>query len=175
MQSFNYIQPNQNQYNVVQQQQHPIQQTQHVQHVQQHIQQHMQHQQYPMHQIPAHNLIMPQYIQDMPPQQCQPIYFEPLAPVYIKNQLLPSPMMVQMPTTVVVQNEAQPAMVLNQPASNIVVKNTAPSPVYVKQSSPNVIVKNEAPPNYIQGMNACQDTVVSENNMNRQIKMAGSM
>ncbi|SBS86596.1 conserved Plasmodium protein, unknown function [Plasmodium ovale wallikeri] len=114
--------------------------------------------------VPNQNVIFPQAYPDSTQQYNQPIFFEPLPPIYVKNQLLPSPILVQMPTTVVVQNESQPAMVLSQPPSNIVVKNNPPTSVFVKQSNPNVVVKNEAPPNYIQGLEACQETVVTDPN-----------
>lgn len=119
-------------------------------------------------QVPNQNLIIPQYYQEGLPQNCQPIFLEPLPPVYVKNQLLPPPVMMQMPTTVVVQNESQPPMVLNQPPSNIVVKNNAPTPVFVKQTNPNVVVKNEAPQNYGPGIDSCHETLVGDN-VNRQV------
>ncbi|CRH01377.1 conserved Plasmodium protein, unknown function [Plasmodium relictum] len=113
--------------------------------------------------VPNHNVVLPQTYPDNTQQYCQPIFFEPLPPVYVKNQLLPSPILVQMPATVVVQNESQPTMVLNQPPSNIVVKNNPPTSVFVKQSNPNVVVKNEAAPNYVQSLESCQDTVTDMN------------
>ncbi|SPJ12914.1 conserved Plasmodium protein, unknown function [Plasmodium sp. DRC-Itaito] len=119
--------------------------------------------------VPNNNAVIPQsFSSDHTTQHySQPIYFEPLPPIYVKNQLLPSPILVQMPTTVVVQNESQPAMVLNQPPSNIVVKNNPPTSVFVKQSNPNVVVKNEAPPNYVQNVDTCQETIVTD--MNRPV------
>ncbi|CAA9989600.1 conserved Plasmodium protein, unknown function [Plasmodium knowlesi strain H] len=115
--------------------------------------------------VPNHNVIVPQACQENIQQyHQQPIFFEPLPPVYVKNHLLPSPILVQMPTTVVVQNESQPAMVLSQPPSNIVVKNNPPTSVFVKQSNPNVVVKNEAAPNYVQSVEACQEGVMADMN-----------
>ncbi|GAW82538.1 hypothetical protein, conserved [Plasmodium gonderi] len=115
-----------------------------------------------MYASPNHNVVVPQTFPDNIQQYNQPIFFEPLPPIYVKNHLIPSPILVQMPTTVVVQNESQPAMVLSQPPSNIVVKNNPPTSVFVKQSNPNVVVKNEAPPNYVQNIEACQDAVVTD-------------
>ncbi|SCM04348.1 conserved Plasmodium protein, unknown function [Plasmodium chabaudi chabaudi] len=114
--------------------------------------------------VPNQNVVFPQTYSENVQQYNHPIFFESLPPVYVKNQLLPSPILVQMPTTVVVQNESQPAMVLSQPPSNIVVKNNPPTSVFVKQSNPNVVVKNEAPPSYMQGIDACQDTVLVDQN-----------
>ncbi|VWU49192.1 conserved protein, unknown function [Hepatocystis sp. ex Piliocolobus tephrosceles] len=110
------------------------------------------------------NVAVVQNYQENIQQYHQPIFFEPLPPIYVKNQLLPSPILMQMPTTVVVQNESQPSVVFNQPPSNIVVKNNPPTSVFVKQSNPNVVVKNEAPPNYIQGFESCQETIATDSN-----------
>ncbi|SBT80388.1 conserved Plasmodium protein, unknown function [Plasmodium malariae] len=125
--------------------------------------------------IPNHNVMFPQTYTDNTQHYNQPIFFEPLPPIYVKNQLLPSPILVQMPTTVVVQNESQPAMVLSQPPSNIVVKNNPPTSVFVKQSNPNVVVKNEAPLNYVQSLDICQDAVVTDMNRPGMTSLSKSM